>query len=39
MPAAVYSVVVAGLTGLNRDQANSCWLFTTFAVLPLILPV
>ena len=39
MPMAIYAVVLAGLTGLARDMANSCWLFTTLAALPLVAPI
>jgi predicted permease len=39
MPMAIYAVVLTGLTGLSRDLANSCWLFTTIVALPLVLPL
>jgi len=39
MPVAIYAVVLSGLTGLPRDVANSCWIFTTLAALPLVLPI
>ena len=37
MPVAFNSVIVANIYNLNIDMVNSCWLFTTFAVL-LVLP-
>jgi hypothetical protein len=39
MPMAIWALVLAGLTGLSRDLANSCWMFTTVAALPLIVPL
>ncbi len=39
MPMAIFAVVIAGLTNLARDLANSCWLFTTLATLPLVIPI
>ena len=38
-PVAIYSVVIAGVTGLARDLANSLWLVTTLVALPLVLPL
>lgn len=37
MPVAFNSVIAANIYNLNIDMVNSCWLFTTFAVL-LVLP-
>lgn len=34
MPAAIFSLVLSRLFNLNQDLANSCWVFTTLAVLP-----
>ena len=39
MPMAIYALVLTGLTGLSRDLANSCWMFTTLIALPLTLPL
>ncbi|MCF2142069.1 MAG: AEC family transporter [Candidatus Heimdallarchaeota archaeon] len=36
MPVAIFSLVLSRLLDLNQDLANSAWIFTTFAVLPLI---
>ena len=38
MPAAIFSLIFAKLFNFNQDLANSCWFFTTFAVI-LILPL
>jgi len=38
MPAAIFSLVLSRLFNLNQDLANSCWIFTTLAVI-LILPL
>lgn len=38
MPVAFNSVIAANIYNLNIDMVNSCWLFTTFALLP-VLPV
>lgn len=38
MPVAFNSVIVANIYNLNIDLVNSCWIFTTFAVL-LVLPI
>src|SRR5665648_1270390 len=38
MPVAFNSVIAANIYNLNVDLVNSCWIFTTFAVL-LILPL
>ncbi|RKY68459.1 MAG: hypothetical protein DRQ02_04270 [Candidatus Latescibacterota bacterium] len=35
MPVAIFSLVLSRLLDLNQDLANSAWIFTTFAVLPL----
>ena len=36
MPVAIFSLVLSRLLDLNQDLANSAWIFTTFAVLPLV---
>jgi predicted permease len=38
MPVAFNSVIAANIYNLNIDLVNSCWIFTTFAVL-LVLPI
>jgi len=38
MPVAFNSVIAANIYNLNVDLVNSCWIFTTFAVL-FILPL
>jgi hypothetical protein len=38
MPVAFNSVIAANIYNLNIDLVNSCWIFTTFAVL-LVLPL
>jgi len=38
MPVAFNSVIAANIYNLNIDLVNSCWIFTTFALL-LVLPV
>ncbi|RKY75155.1 hypothetical protein DRQ00_11020 [candidate division KSB1 bacterium] len=38
MPAAIFSLILARLFNLNQDLANSCWLFTTFAVI-FVVPI
>jgi len=38
MPVAFNSVITANIYNLNLDLVNSCWIFTTFAVL-LVLPL
>ena len=36
MPVAIWSVVVAGLTGLDLKLANAVWIVTTLGALPLV---
>jgi len=38
MPVAFNSVIAANIYNLNVDLVNSCWIFTTFAILP-VLPI
>lgn len=38
MPVAFNSVIAANIYNLNIDLVNSCWIFTTFAIL-LVLPI
>lgn len=35
-PVAFHSLILPSQYGLNLDLANSCWIFTTFALIPLI---
>ncbi|PIW33583.1 MAG: hypothetical protein COZ37_01150 [bacterium (Candidatus Ratteibacteria) CG_4_10_14_3_um_filter_41_18] len=36
MPAAIWSVIAANLYGLNKNLANSIWIWTTLLLLPLL---
>ncbi len=35
MPAAIYSVITANLFGLDRDLANSLWIYSTLLLIPV----
>lgn len=37
MPVAITSLIIPGLFNLDQDLSNSCWLFTTFLIIPLLL--
>jgi hypothetical protein len=36
MPTAIASLVLASLFDLDQDLANSCWIFTTLLLIPLL---
>lgn len=36
MPVAIASLIIPNLFSLDQDLSNSCWLFTTFLIIPLL---
>lgn len=36
MPCAIASLITPALFNLDQDLSNSCWLFTTFLIIPLL---
>jgi predicted permease len=36
MPVAIASLIIPSLFNLDQDLTNSCWLFTTFLIIPLL---